>query len=97
MSVTLLVSKLSGWLNDVAPSNMYLMDVTRLVSKLSGWLNDVASRNMPSMDFTLLVFHLEISSLKPAADVRQVDIYAYAQNRFCMLVTKLVSHTVMFP
>ena len=42
MSMTLEVSKLSGWLNADAPcreSNMLRMVVTLDVSKLSGWLN----------------------------------------------------------
>ena len=41
MSVTLDVSKLSGWLNfeSQRPSNIQLMSVTLDVSKLSGWLN----------------------------------------------------------
>ena len=41
MSVTLDVSKLSGWLN-AAPLNMAFMLVTLDVSKLSGWLNATA-------------------------------------------------------
>ena len=39
MSVTLDVSKLSGWLNADAPWNICFMVVTLEVSKLSGWLN----------------------------------------------------------
>ena len=39
MFVTLEVSKLSGWLNAAAPSNVLPMFVTLVVSKLSGWLN----------------------------------------------------------
>eukprot|EP00964_Phaeocystis_antarctica_P128449 scaffold92250_cov61-Phaeocystis_antarctica.AAC.2 len=39
MSVTLDVSKLSGWLNTLACPNMPPMVVTLEVSKLSGWLN----------------------------------------------------------
>ena len=39
MSVTLEVSKLSGWLNAAALRNMLRMRVTLEVSKLSGWLN----------------------------------------------------------
>ena len=39
MYVTLEVSKLSGWLNADAPSNISYMFVTLEVSKLSGWLN----------------------------------------------------------
>ena len=42
MSVTLEVSKLSGWLNAPAKENIRYMAVTRVVSKLSGWLNDDA-------------------------------------------------------
>ena len=43
MSVTLEVSKLSGWLNADAPQNIQCMSVTLEVSKLSGWLNADAS------------------------------------------------------
>jgi len=43
MSVTLDMSKLSGWLNAQASENMRLMVVTLEVSKLSGWLNAVAT------------------------------------------------------
>ena len=39
MSVTLEVSKLSGWLNADAPLNMLFTAVTLDVSKVSGWLN----------------------------------------------------------
>ena len=39
MSVTLEVSKLSGWLNADAPLNMPYMFLTLEVSKLSVWLN----------------------------------------------------------
>ena len=39
MLATLDVSRLSGWLNADAPSNMYSMVVTLDVSRLSGWLN----------------------------------------------------------
>ena len=39
MSVTLEVSKLSGWLNADAKMNMDCMFVTLEVSKFSGWLN----------------------------------------------------------
>ena len=39
MSVTLDVSKLSGWLNADACANMAPIFVTLDVSKLSGWLN----------------------------------------------------------
>ena len=39
MSVTLDVSKLSGWSKADAEWNMSLMSVTLDVSKLSGWLN----------------------------------------------------------
>ena len=39
MSVTLDVSKLSGWLNADALRKMEFMVVTLEVSKLSGWLN----------------------------------------------------------
>ena len=42
MSVTLGVSKLSGWLNAAAVLNMLPIFVTLEVSKLSGWLNAVA-------------------------------------------------------
>ena len=42
MSVTLVVSKVSGWLKAAAESNMKLMSVTRDVSKLSGWLKAAA-------------------------------------------------------
>ena len=42
MFVTLEVSRLSGWLNEVAPVNMLSMLVTRKVLKLSGWSNEVA-------------------------------------------------------
>ena len=41
MSVTLDVSRLSGWLNADKP-NIEFMSVTLDVSKLSGWLNAVA-------------------------------------------------------
>ena len=45
MSVTLDVSKLSGWLNADALRNMEFMVVTLEVSTLSGWLNpDAACR-----------------------------------------------------
>ena len=46
MVVALEVSKLSGWLNADAESNMRLMVVTLDVSRLSGWLNTDAERNM---------------------------------------------------
>ena len=39
MSVTLEMSKLSGWLNADAPLNMLRMEGTLEVSTLSGWLN----------------------------------------------------------
>ena len=39
MSVTLDVSKLSGWLNADARQNIPFMDVTRDVSKFTGELN----------------------------------------------------------
>ena len=39
ISMTLEVSKLSGWLNAPAPRNMWPMFVTLEVSKLSGWPN----------------------------------------------------------
>ena len=39
MSVTLDVSRLSGWLNADAPRNIVLMVVTLDVSRPSGWLN----------------------------------------------------------
>ena len=39
MSVTLDVSRLSGWLNADAELNMVRMLVTLDVSRLSGWLN----------------------------------------------------------
>ena len=39
MSLTLDVSRLSGWLNFRADANMYPMSVTLDVSRLSGWLN----------------------------------------------------------
>ena len=42
MSVTLDVSKLTGWLNADAPQNVAVMVMTLDVSKLSGWLNDDA-------------------------------------------------------
>ena len=42
MSVTLEVSKLSGWLKACACSNMANMFVTLEVSKLSGWLKAYA-------------------------------------------------------
>ena len=42
MSVTLEVSKLSGWLNADARQNMLYMSVTLEVLKLSDWLNDDA-------------------------------------------------------
>ena len=42
MVVTLDVSKLSGWLNPLAPLNMKLMSVTLDVSRVSGWLNSGA-------------------------------------------------------
>ena len=42
MSVTLEMSKLSGWLKSQAESNMLRMLVTRDVSKLSGWLKETA-------------------------------------------------------
>ena len=42
MSVTLDVSKLSGWLNEIAYCNIWYMSVTLDVSKFSGWLNDIA-------------------------------------------------------
>ena len=46
MSLTLEVSKLSGWLNADANKNMPCMFVTLEVLKLSGWLNASASKNM---------------------------------------------------
>ena len=46
MSVTLDVSKLSGWLNADAPRNMPLIFVTLLVSKCSGWLKADAPMNI---------------------------------------------------
>ena len=39
MSVTLEVSRLSGWLNADADINMKYISVTLEVSRLSGWLN----------------------------------------------------------
>ena len=39
MLATLDVSRLSGWLNADAPSNMDAMLATLDVSRLSGWLN----------------------------------------------------------
>jgi len=64
MSVTLDVSKLSGWLNADAPQNIQLMSVTLDVSKLSGWSNADAPSNMPFMVVTLEVFQPEMSALK---------------------------------
>ena len=55
MSVTLDVSKSSGWSNATAPRNMPLMSVTLDVSKSSGWLNAVAPLNMSDMSLTLNV------------------------------------------
>ena len=42
MSMTLDVSKLSGWSNANAKLNMATIFVTLDVSRLSGWLNDEA-------------------------------------------------------
>tara|TARA_B100000787_G_scaffold27023_1_gene17883 strand:+ start:301 stop:438 length:138 start_codon:yes stop_codon:yes gene_type:complete len=42
ISVTLDVSRLSGWLNADAPWNISPMRMTLDVSRLSGWLNAVA-------------------------------------------------------
>ena len=70
MVVTLDVSKLSGWLNSLAPANMPLMSATLDVSKSSGWLNATAPLpvsdppNMKLMSVTLEVSQLEMSSLK---------------------------------
>ena len=58
MSVTLDVSKLSGWLNADAAKNMCLMVVTLEVSRLSGWLNPDASLNISYMFVTLEVSKL---------------------------------------
>ena len=52
MVVTPDVSKLSGWLNADAESNMLCMVVTLDVSRLSGWLNAAALPNMPYMFVT---------------------------------------------
>ena len=46
MSMTLEVSKLSGWLNALALMNIWYIVVTLEVSKLSGWLNADAPLNM---------------------------------------------------
>ena len=46
MVVTLDVSRLSGWLNADACSNMYSMVMTLDVSRLSGWLNADVKENM---------------------------------------------------
>jgi hypothetical protein len=64
MSVTLDVSRLSGWLNALAFWNMYCMLVTLDVFRLSGWLNAYASQNMRYMFVTLDVSHLDMSALK---------------------------------
>eukprot|EP00964_Phaeocystis_antarctica_P109982 scaffold74377_cov60-Phaeocystis_antarctica.AAC.2 len=60
MSVTLDVSRLSGWLNADAPLNMPYMVVTLEVLKLSGWLNADAdaAENMKRMSVTLEVSKL---------------------------------------
>ena len=42
ISVTLEVSKLSGWLNADAEENIEFISVTLEVSKLTGWLNAFA-------------------------------------------------------
>eukprot|EP00964_Phaeocystis_antarctica_P009741 scaffold5300_cov85-Phaeocystis_antarctica.AAC.2 len=55
MTLTLDVSKLSGWLNADAWLNIWYMAVTLEVSKLSGWLNADAPLNMPRMEGTLEV------------------------------------------
>eukprot|EP00964_Phaeocystis_antarctica_P010631 scaffold5850_cov61-Phaeocystis_antarctica.AAC.9 len=64
MSVTLDVSKLSGWLKFFALWNMKLMSVTLDVLKLSGWFKFFTHENMPRMVVTPEVSQLEMSSLK---------------------------------
>merc|ERR1719162_2942277 len=58
MSVTLEVTKLSGWSNSTALSNIPDMSVTLEVTNLSGWLNATAYANIPDMVLTLEVSQL---------------------------------------
>merc|ERR1740139_1126096 len=66
MSVTLEMSKLSGWLNDTAYWNIWDMSVTLEVTKLSGWSNSTALSNIPDMSVTLEVSQLVRGSLNSA-------------------------------
>src|SRR5690606_6704332 len=61
---TLLVSQLSGWLNEVASSKTLAMLVTFEVSHPPiGWSNADASSNMSVMSTSSLVSHPEMSLL----------------------------------
>merc|ERR1719162_1278467 len=84
MIVTLDVTKLSGWLNAAASSNMPSMVVTSDVTKLSGWLNAAAPSNMPSMVVTL-----DVSKLSSWSNA------AAFLNMFAMFVTLDVSQLDM--
>ena len=65
--MTLLTSKLSGWLKTLTSLNVLPMSVTLPVSKASGWLKASASKNMAPISLTLLVSN-GTGWLKAAAD-----------------------------
>eukprot|EP00964_Phaeocystis_antarctica_P041074 scaffold23484_cov46-Phaeocystis_antarctica.AAC.2 len=80
MSVTLDVSKLSGWLNALASRNIWRMVVTLEVSKLSGWLNADAPRNIWHMLVTLEESQPDTSALKSFKSLKRLLMSVTAET-----------------